>query len=51
MTSEPDAKEPEKAPGARVLVRDDELIVQQFLTGVLTEEGHEVEIIHNDIVP
>ena len=47
MTSEPAAKEPERVPEARILVGDDELIVQQFLTGVLTEEGHEVELIHN----
>ena len=32
---------------ARILVVDDEPIVQQFLTEVLTEEGHEVEIVDN----
>jgi PAS domain S-box-containing protein len=34
-------------PRARILVVDDDTIVQEFLTEMLGEEGHEVEIIEN----
>ena len=45
--AEPTAKEPERVSKARILVVDDDTIVQQFLTEVLGEEGHEVEIVEN----
>jgi PAS domain S-box-containing protein len=46
-TVEPPAAEPKKAPGGRILVVDDELVVQQFLTEVLSGEGYEVESADN----
>ena len=44
---EPVFDEPKKVFGARILVVDDEPIVQQLLTEILSEEGHRVEIIAN----
>jgi CheY-like chemotaxis protein len=44
---EPAAEEPRRMPKARILVVDDEPVVQEFLTEVLSEEGHEVETIDN----
>ena len=41
------AIQPGKVSAARVLVVDDDSIVQEFLTEVLTEQGHEVEIVEN----
>jgi len=41
------ADESKEVPKARILVVDDDPIVQQFLNEILTEEGHEVEIIDN----
>ena len=45
--TEPTAIEPEKVPNVRVLVVDDDLIVQQFLVEILTDEGYEVDTIDN----
>ena len=45
--AEPAAAEPKRISGARILVVDDDTIVQQFLTEILSEEEHEVEIIDN----
>jgi CheY-like chemotaxis protein len=39
--------EPKKASGGRILVVDDEPLVQQFLTRMLSEQGHEVETTDN----
>jgi len=44
---EPVAVEPKSASKARMLVVDDEPMVQEFITAVLTEEGHEVEVVDN----
>ncbi len=44
---EPPAGEPKKEPGGRILVVDDEPLVQQLLTKMLSEEGHEVDIVDN----
>jgi PAS domain S-box-containing protein len=44
---EPPAAEPERVSGGRILVIDDEPVVQQFLTEVLSGEGHEVETADN----
>ena len=46
---EPVAEEPEKVTraGARILLVDDEPLVQELLTNILSEEGHEIEIIDN----
>ncbi len=41
------AIQPGKVSKARVLVVDDDTIVQEFLTKILREEGHEVEIVGN----
>ncbi len=41
------AIQPGKVSKARVLVVDDDTIVQEFLNEVLSEEGHEVEIVEN----
>jgi PAS domain S-box-containing protein len=41
------AAEPKRISGARILVVDDDTIVQQFLAEILSEEEHEVEIIEN----
>lgn len=45
--AEPSAEEPETVSKARILIVDDDTIVQQFLTEVLGKEGHEVEIVEN----
>jgi CheY-like chemotaxis protein len=45
--SEPAASKPKSASKARVLLVDDEPMVQGFLTALLTEEGHEIEIVDN----
>ena len=39
--------EPKRMSRARILLVDDDTIVQQFLTEILSEEGHEVEIVKN----
>ncbi len=39
--------EPERVSRARILVVDDDTIVQEFLNELLTEEGHDVEIVGN----
>jgi CheY-like chemotaxis protein len=44
---EPVAVEPKSTSKARILVVDDEPIVQDFLTAALTEEGHEVDTVNN----
>jgi len=41
----PTTEMPTAVSRARILVVDDEPIVQQYLTDILTDEGHEVEII------
>ncbi|MFC1949615.1 PAS domain S-box protein [Chloroflexota bacterium] len=40
-------EEPIRLPKTRVLIVDDDTIVQEFLTEVLTREGHEVEVVDN----
>lgn len=45
--AEPTAEVPKTLSRARILVVDDDTIVQQFLTEVLGKEGHEVEIVEN----
>ncbi len=45
--AEPAAEVPKTLSRARILVVDDDTIVQQFLTKVLDEKGHEVEIVEN----
>ncbi len=45
--AEPEAGEPEKVTGAKILVVDDELGVRQFLSRLLVEEGYEVETVDN----
>ena len=45
--AESTAKEPKSIAEARILVVDDDTIVQQFLTDVLGKEEHEVEIVDN----
>jgi CheY-like chemotaxis protein len=44
---EPPAKEPEKVTKAKILVIDDEPLVRQLISRVLSEEGHEVEAVDN----
>ncbi|MFC1928369.1 PAS domain S-box protein [Chloroflexota bacterium] len=44
-TGEPAALKPESASRARILLVDDDPIIQEYITTVLTEEGHEVEIV------
>jgi two-component system OmpR family response regulator len=44
---EPPAKEPEKVTKAKILVIDDEPLVRQLASRVLSEEGHEVEAVGN----
>jgi PAS domain S-box-containing protein len=41
------AKEPEKVTKAKILVIDDELLVRELASRVLSEEGHEVEAVDN----
>ncbi|MFC1928920.1 MEDS domain-containing protein [Chloroflexota bacterium] len=45
--SEPAAGKPQSTSKARILVIDDDPTVQEFITAVLTEEGHEIEIVDN----
>ena len=45
--AEPAAEELQKITKGRILVVDDDTIVQELLTTILTKEGHEVEIIDN----
>jgi CheY-like chemotaxis protein len=45
--AEPAAKEPQKAPRAKILVVDDEPSTLEFLSRLLTNEGHEVEAVSN----
>ncbi len=45
--AEPTAGIPETPSRARILVVDDDTIIQEFLTEILREEGHEVEIVEN----
>ncbi|MBN2463536.1 MAG: response regulator, partial [Dehalococcoidia bacterium] len=41
---EPVAKRPDKVTGAKILVVDDEAVVRQFVSQMLIDEGHEVEV-------
>ncbi|MFC2046805.1 PAS domain S-box protein, partial [Chloroflexota bacterium] len=43
--AEPTDKEPERVSKSRILVVDDDPMVQQFLSSILGEEGHEAEIV------
>ena len=45
--AEPEAEELKGTAGARILVVDDEPGVRQFLSRLLTDEGHEVETVDN----
>ena len=45
--AEPEAEEPGKVTGAKILVVDDELGVRQLLSRLLAEEGYEVEAVDN----
>jgi CheY-like chemotaxis protein len=47
ILAEPTAKEPQKMAKSKILVVDDEPMVRQVLTKVLTEEGHAVEAVGN----
>jgi PAS domain S-box-containing protein len=42
---EPTVEEPKKVTKAKILVIDDELVIRQFVSRVLSEEGHEVEVV------
>ncbi len=42
---EPTVEEPEKVTKAKILVIDDESVIRQFVSRVLSEEGHEVEAV------
>jgi PAS domain S-box-containing protein len=44
---EPPAEESEKVPKAKILVIDDEPLVRQLASRVLSKEGHEVEAVSN----
>jgi len=44
---EPPAKEPERVTKAKILVIDDEPLVRQLVSRVLSEEGHEVEAVND----
>ena len=44
---EPAADEPRQVGVAKILVVDDEPVVREFLTQVLTNEGHKVETVGN----
>jgi PAS domain S-box-containing protein len=44
---EPATPEPQKVTGAQILVIDDEPVVREFISKVLTEEGHHVEMVDN----
>jgi CheY-like chemotaxis protein len=45
--AEPVMEQPEKVTKARILVVDDEPAILQFLSRVLSDEGHEVETVDN----
>jgi PAS domain S-box-containing protein len=45
--AEPEAEEPEKVTGAKILVVDDELGVRKFLSRLLVEEGYDVDTVDN----
>ncbi|MCK4723077.1 MAG: PAS domain S-box protein, partial [Dehalococcoidia bacterium] len=47
QAAKPVAEEPAKVAGARVLVVDDEPLILDFVSRVLTDEGHEVETVDN----
>jgi len=47
--AEPDAKKPEKAVKARILVVDDEQVVRDVVNRVLTGEGHKVDAVDNAV--
>lgn len=42
---EPKVEEPQKATKARILVVDDEPVIREFMSQVLTKEGHEVDAV------
>jgi PAS domain S-box-containing protein len=42
---EPVVRETRKAAKARILVVDDEIVIRQFVSQILAEEGHEVEVV------
>jgi len=42
---EPTVEEPKKVTKAKILVVDDEPVIRQFVSRVLSEEGHEVEAV------
>jgi PAS domain S-box-containing protein len=42
---EPVVRETQKAAKAKILVVDDEIVIRQFVSQILTEEGHEVEAV------
>ncbi len=44
---EPTVQEQQKVTGAKILVVDDEPVVREFVSKVLTEEGHQVETVDN----
>jgi PAS domain S-box-containing protein len=44
---EPTVEEPQKVAKVKILVIDDELVIRQFVSRVLSEEGHEVEALDN----
>jgi two-component system NtrC family sensor kinase len=46
-TVEPTEEKPQKVPRARILVVDDEPSTLEFLSRLLTNEGHEVETVSN----
>ncbi len=45
--AEPEVEESQEAAKARILVVDDEPVIRDFLSHVLTDEGHEVETVDN----
>jgi PAS domain S-box-containing protein len=42
---EPTVEEPQNTTKAKILVVDDELMIRQFVSQVLSEEGHDVEVV------
>jgi len=42
---EPVVRETRKAVRAKILVVDDEIVIRQFVSQILAEEGHEVEVV------
>jgi PAS domain S-box-containing protein len=42
---EPVVRETRKAAKAKILVVDDEVVIRQFVSQILAEEGHEVEVV------